>query len=86
VSTIEELLGRNSSNSGLESPEYGHGDLLRLPRDTSILKLALTSPTSGGHSVSIVRSRTMATELLFIIIIITAVLVCACFHHSSLTG
>jgi hypothetical protein len=27
------------------------------------LKLALTSPTSGGRSVSIVRSRTKATEL-----------------------
>jgi hypothetical protein len=27
-------------------------------------KLALTSPTSGGRSVGIVRSRTLATELL----------------------
>jgi hypothetical protein len=33
-------------------------------------KLALTSPTSGGRSVGIVRSRTEATELLVIIIII----------------
>jgi hypothetical protein len=29
VSTIEELLGRNSSGSGLENREYGHGDPLR---------------------------------------------------------
>jgi hypothetical protein len=28
-------------------------------------KLALTSPTGGGRSVGIVRSRTKATELLF---------------------
>jgi hypothetical protein len=29
VNTIEELLGRNSSGSGLENQEYGHGDPLR---------------------------------------------------------
>jgi hypothetical protein len=29
VSTIEELLGRNSSSSGLESLEYDHRDLSR---------------------------------------------------------
>jgi hypothetical protein len=29
VSTIEQLLGRNSSGSGLETREYGRGDLLR---------------------------------------------------------
>jgi hypothetical protein len=34
VSTIEELLGGNSSGSGLENREYGRGDPLRLPRDT----------------------------------------------------
>jgi hypothetical protein len=34
VSTIEELLGRNSSGSGLENREYGLGDPLRWPRDT----------------------------------------------------
>jgi hypothetical protein len=28
ISTIEGLLGRNSSGSGLEIREYGHGDLL----------------------------------------------------------
>jgi hypothetical protein len=31
-------------------------------------KLALTSPTGGGRSVGIVRSRTKATEFFFIII------------------
>jgi hypothetical protein len=29
VSTIEELLGRNNSGSGLENREYGRGDPLR---------------------------------------------------------
>jgi hypothetical protein len=59
VDTIEELLGRNNSGSGLENREYGHEDPLRLPRDTLYpQKLALTSPTFGGRSVGIVRLRT----------------------------
>jgi hypothetical protein len=63
MSTIEELLERNSSGSGLESREYGRKDPLRWPRDTLYpQKLARTSPTSGGGSVAIVRSRTTATE------------------------
>jgi hypothetical protein len=63
--TIEELLGRKSSGSGLESREYGRGDPLCWPLQTSSIrkKLALTSPTSGGRSVVIVRSRTRSTEL-----------------------
>jgi hypothetical protein len=58
VSTIEELLGRNSSGSGLENREYGRGDSLGWPRDTLYpQKLALTSPTCGCRSVGIVRLR-----------------------------
>jgi hypothetical protein len=34
VSKIEELLGRNSSGSGLKRREYDNGDPLRWPRDT----------------------------------------------------
>jgi hypothetical protein len=42
------------------------GDSLRWPRDTpSPLKLALTSPTSGGRSVGIVRLRTISPRSLF---------------------
>jgi hypothetical protein len=49
---------------GLENREYGRRDPSRWPRGTLYLqKLALTSPTSGGRSVGIVRSRTQATEL-----------------------
>jgi hypothetical protein len=63
VSTIEELLGRKSSGSGLESREFGCGNPSRWPRGNLYpQKLALTSPTSGGRSVGIVRSRTQATE------------------------
>jgi hypothetical protein len=63
MSTIEELPGRNSSGFSLENLKYGCGDPLRRPRDTLYLqKLALTSPTSSGRSVGIVRSRTKATE------------------------
>jgi hypothetical protein len=64
VTTIEELLGRKSSGSGVESREYGRVDPLRWPRGTlHPQKLALTSPTVGGRYVDIVRSRTKATEL-----------------------
>jgi hypothetical protein len=63
VITTEELLGRNSSGSGLESREYGRRELLRRPLNTLYTKkLALTSPTSGGRLVGIVRSRTKVTE------------------------
>jgi hypothetical protein len=54
---------KKSSGSGLESREYGRRDSSRWPRCTfSLQKLAVTSSTSGGRSVGIVRSRTKATE------------------------
>jgi hypothetical protein len=63
VSTTEELLGRRSNGSGLENREYGRRYPSRWPRSTLCSqKLALTSPTSGGRSVGIVRSRTLATR------------------------
>jgi hypothetical protein len=66
VSTTEKLLERKSSGSGLESREYGRRDPSRWPRGTLYQqKLALTSPTSGGRSVGIVRSRTQPTEVSF---------------------
>jgi hypothetical protein len=67
VSITEELLGRNSRGSGLENRESGRGGPLRWPRDTLYpQKLALTSPTSGGRSVWIVRLRTKATDFVFV--------------------
>jgi hypothetical protein len=63
VSTTEQLFGRNSSGSCLENRGYVRGDPSRLPRGTLYpQKLALTSLTRGDRSISIVRSRTQATE------------------------
>jgi hypothetical protein len=61
VSTIEELLGRNSSGSGLESREYGRRDPLSRPRGTLSAKVG-TNFVDRRRSVGIVRSRTQATE------------------------
>jgi hypothetical protein len=70
VSTIEELLERKSSGSGLESWEYSHRNPLRWPRDTLYLQnLALTLPTSSGCSVGRVRLRTKATGFSFFLIL-----------------
>jgi hypothetical protein len=63
VSTIAELLGRKTSSSHLGTREYGRREPSRWPCGTiNQQKLALTSPTSGGRSVGIVRSRTQTTE------------------------
>jgi hypothetical protein len=70
VSTIEELLERKSSDSGLENRDYGRrGPAVLTTRYPSIRKkkkFTLTSPTSGGRSVGIVRSRTLATEFVVV--------------------
>jgi hypothetical protein len=81
MSTIEELLGRNSSGSGPEIREYGrrvrHADHVA----SSIRKkFALTSLTSGGRSVGIVRLRTEATEFLWPISMYLNVIVVSVFH------
>jgi hypothetical protein len=60
VRITEELLEWKSSGSGSRKPEInGRGDPLQ--------KLALTSPTSGGRSVCIVRLLTKATDLLLLL-------------------
>jgi hypothetical protein len=63
VSTTDKLLGRKRSGSGLENLKYGHRCRSRVTLFPQ--KLALTWLTSGGHWVSIVRSRTQATEFFF---------------------
>jgi hypothetical protein len=63
VSTTEELLERKSTGFGLENREHCCREPSRWPR--GILypqKLALTSPTGGGRSIGVVRSRTQATH------------------------
>jgi hypothetical protein len=66
VSTVEELLGIKCSGSGLENREYSRRNSSRWTRNTLFSQtLALTSLTSGGSSVGVVRSRTQATEFSF---------------------
>jgi hypothetical protein len=66
VSPTGDLPERKSSGSGLENREYDRRDLSRWPRCTLYpQKLALTSPTSGGPSVGIVRSRSQTMEFSF---------------------
>jgi hypothetical protein len=78
VSTIEELLGRKGSGSGLENPEYGRRDPSLWSHGTVYpQKLALTSSTSGGRSAGIVHSRTQATEFFFFSVVRMSVLVCS---------
>jgi hypothetical protein len=67
VSTIEELLGRKSSSSGLENRDHGRLDPRSWPRGTLFPQdLTLTLLTSGGRSVGIVHSRSQATEFFFV--------------------
>jgi hypothetical protein len=62
-SNVEKIREVVELDTGLKSREYGRRDPLRWPRGTLYpQKLALTSPTSGGRSVGILRSRTLATE------------------------
>jgi hypothetical protein len=57
VSTIEELLGRNSTGSGLENRDYGRrGSITLTTWHRLSAKLALTSPTSGGRYSSLADS------------------------------
>jgi hypothetical protein len=56
VSTTEELVGRNSSGSGLESRDYSRrGSVALTTQHLYPKKLALASATSGGRSVWLVR-------------------------------
>jgi hypothetical protein len=65
VNAIEELIERKSSGSDLENREYDRGYPSRLPRGILYSeKLSLTSPTSGGRSVYVVRLRTQTTEFI----------------------
>jgi hypothetical protein len=77
VNTTEELLERTSSGSGLEDREYGCRDPSCWSRGTLYpQELALTSPTSGGRSVCIVRSRTQATEVSLVLPIMVWIINC----------
>jgi hypothetical protein len=65
MSTVEALLGRDSSGSRLESREYNRGDPLHWPHDILYpQKLALTSPKISG------RSWTEATEFVVLFLFV----------------
>jgi hypothetical protein len=82
VSTTDELLGWKRSASGLENREYGHRDLsCWLCSALHLQKLALASPTSGGCSVSIVRSWTRAMKVV-VVCLCTYTCIYVCFCHS----
>jgi hypothetical protein len=69
VSTIEEIVERKSSSSGLEIENTAVGIRHADRMVPSIrIKLALTSSTRGGCSVGIVLLRTQATEIFIYII------------------
>jgi hypothetical protein len=58
---LRSYLEEKSSGSSLENREYGRRDPLSWPLNTFYQqKFALTSPTSGGSSVGIVRSSSLA--------------------------
>jgi hypothetical protein len=70
VSTIEVLVERKNSGSGLENRDYGCRDPSRWPRGFLYpLKLALTTLICGGRSFGIVRSRTEAMEFSFLVLV-----------------
>jgi hypothetical protein len=70
VSTIEELLERKSSGSGLEDWEYGRRDPSHWPRGSHSRKSWLTAATSGVRSVGTVCSRIQNTEISLVLFII----------------
>jgi hypothetical protein len=98
VSTTEELFKKKCSGSGQENRDYGRRDPSRWSRGNLCPQtLALTLPTSGGHSVGIVHSRTLITE--FVVCLVTRTLKVeyqgfndrflsnrACFHSRSIFG
>jgi hypothetical protein len=66
----ERALGRKSSGFGLETENTAVGIRhANYATPLSRQRLALTSSTSGGHSVGIVRSRTQATEFIFFLLV-----------------
>jgi hypothetical protein len=65
VRIIEELLERTVAVPIYKTEINGRGNSLRWPLHIFYpLKLALTSPTSGGRSVGIVRWRTKSPEVI----------------------
>jgi hypothetical protein len=85
VSTTEELLWRKSSGFSVENREYGHRGPLCWPRNTLYpQKMALTSPTSGSRSVSIVHLWTKVMEFVLFVVISTLIKVKFIFSQGNI--
>jgi hypothetical protein len=83
VSTIEELLQRKISGSGLETENTAVGIRYADHVVPCIRKkLELTSPISGGRSVGKIRSWTQATEFLFFLLLHSVEDTCGSFASS----
>jgi hypothetical protein len=69
LGVVQQVLTTMGTVSSLENLDYGRRDLSRWPRGTLYpQKLAITSLTSGGRSVGIVRSRTQTTEFSLVLV------------------
>jgi ribosomal protein L37E len=74
------------SGSCLENREYGRRDPSRWPRGTLYpQKLSITSPTSGGRSVGIVRSRTQTMEVFLFHKIPSTFTRYSCYFHITVS-
>jgi hypothetical protein len=74
VRIIEERLVRTVAALVYKTEINDRRDSLRWPRNTLYpLKLALTSPTSGGRSVGIVRWRTKSRSSCYVLTILRAI-------------
>jgi hypothetical protein len=70
MSTVEELLGRKGSSSGLENRDYGRRRSATLTtRHPSIRKSLHKVRLQAGRSIGIVRSRTLATQFVCFVMI-----------------
>jgi hypothetical protein len=66
---LRSCLEKKVAAPGLDIWEYGRREPSRWPRGTLYPQnFAVTSPTSGGRSVGIVRSRTQATEFFLCVV------------------
>jgi hypothetical protein len=72
VSTIEELLGRKSSSSGLEIEITAVGDPPRRLCDIPLFEKVGTNFADKRRSFGLVRSRTLATEFSLVSFIIAS--------------
>jgi hypothetical protein len=75
VSTVEDLLERESSGFGLENRDYSRSGSTTLSDTPLSAKVGTNFAYKHGRAVGIVRSRTQTTEFYIIIVIIVGIVV-----------